>query len=165
MAQSEISSQINIILQDFANVFIKAAHVYAAFYLNKKTGKDTLSQSDVLKSLKAEVHDEKLIISVFSYWQYIESGRKIGAKGIPLDVLIKWIKKNKIIGRNKKTGRFISVNSLAFIIQKSIKLKGISKRPFLTEAYDETVKIFNDKLNLAINDLTKDIIIRFIAKK
>lgn len=163
MANS-VAAEINLILNDFANTFIKAAHLYAAKYLNKKTGKDTLSNSELLKSLKTEVKDERLIISVLDYWVFVESGRKIGAKGIPLSVLIDWIKKNQIKGRNKK-GQFISINSLAFIIQKSIKMKGISKRPFLTEAYNATIEEFDKKLDDVVSSIVNDILIRFIKTK
>lgn len=164
MAQSEITGQIELLLTQFAEIFIETANIYAKFYVNKKTGTDTLSDSELLKSLKYNVENEKLSISVLSYWQYIESGRKIGAKGIPLDVLIKWIKKKRIVGRNKKTGRFITVTSLAFIFQQSIKTKGISKRPFLTEAYKESSKEFDKKLNGFIDSISKDIILKFTSK-
>lgn len=153
-----ISSEINIILNDFGNTFKKSAEFYAAKYVNSKTGKDTLSNSDLLKSLKVEVKDERLVISVYEYYKFVESGRKVGAKGIPTSVIIDWLKRKNI----KPNG--ISINSLAFIIQRSIKLNGISKRPFLTEAYNETLKIFDDKLDKLIDDLTKDILIRFIKK-
>lgn len=157
--------EINLILNDFGNTFKKAAEFYAAKYVNTKNGKDTLSNSDLLKSLKIEVKDERLIISVYNYYKWVASGRKKGEKGVPISVLLDWIKKNKIKGRNKTTGRFISNNSLAFAIQISIKKKGISKRPFLEDAYNETIKIFDNKLNDLIDDLLKDILIRFIKTK
>lgn len=160
-----LEGEINLILNEFGTMFKKSAELYATKYLNKKTGKDTLTNSDLLKKLKVEVKDERLVISVLDYWIYVESGRKIGAKNIPLSVLVDWIKKNRIQGRDKKSGRFIKVNTLAFIFQRSIKIKGISKRPFLTEAYNSTILEFDKKLDGVIDSILDDILIKFIKTK
>jgi hypothetical protein len=50
---------------------------------------------------------------------------KYKQKQPPPGILAKWISKKKIKGRDKKTGRFISNMSLAYIIGRSIKKKGI----------------------------------------
>ena len=154
------SAQIEAILNSFGDIFLKAAKLYAAKYINTKTGKDTLSDSDIMRNLKVEVNEERLVISVSDYYRYIESGRKVGAKGIPLSVLVKWIKE-----KNIKPNGNISINSLAFLIQRSIKKTGISKRPFLTMAYKEAGKELEKQINEMIDDVMKDTLIKFVKNK
>ncbi len=151
-----LGGEINLLLNEFGKLFKVSAEYYAAKYINTKVGKDTLSDSDLLKNMKVEVENERLVISIASYYRYIESGRKVGAKGIPTSVLITWLNKKKIVPRSG-----MSINSLAFIIQRSIVKKGISKRPFLTEAYKEASKEFDKKLNGLINAVLDDVLIRF----
>ena len=55
----------------------------------------------------------------------VSSPYKYTNKQPPPGILAKWIKKKGIKGRDKKSGRFISNMSLAFIIGRSIKKKGI----------------------------------------
>tara|TARA_Y100001938_G_C8042732_1_gene407085 strand:+ start:813 stop:1343 length:531 start_codon:yes stop_codon:yes gene_type:complete len=55
----------------------------------------------------------------------VESPFKYRAKQPPSGILEKWIKARGLKGRNKKTGRFITHKSLAFLIARNIKLKGI----------------------------------------
>ncbi len=156
-------NELEKILNEFAIAFKASVMFYAEKYKNTKTNTDTLSNSDIVKNLKVGIENERLVISIYDYWQYIESGRKVGEKMVPISVLIDWIKRKKILGRNKK-GQFISVNNLAWAIAKSIQLKGISKRPIFTEAYNETSKEFDKKLNIYIDSITKSILLRFTKK-
>ena len=55
----------------------------------------------------------------------VSSPYKYTTKQPPADILSKWISKKGIKGRDKKTGRFITNLSLAFIIARKIKRDGI----------------------------------------
>lgn len=91
-----------------------------------------------------------------TYWDYIEKGRRPGAKNIPADVVgKKWqglnnIDPRKIIAdmraKNRKSvkaraSKPISFDkaakSLSFIIQKSIKRKGIPAKPYIKRVIDD----------------------------
>ena len=154
-----LEGEINLILKEFGDMFKEAAKFFAAKYVNPKTGTDTLSDSELMRSMKIEVEDERLVISVADYYRWIESGRRVGAKGIPISVLVDWIKRKRI----QPSG--VSINQLAFMIQRSIKKTGISKRPFLTEAYNYASKEFDEKLNGVINAVLDDVLIRFTKNK
>ena len=52
----------------------------------------------------------------------------------PPGILAKWISKKGIKGRDKKSGRFISNLSLAFIIGRAIKRDGIKSLELLSES-------------------------------
>tara|TARA_R110002049_G_scaffold285258_2_gene466078 strand:- start:482 stop:991 length:510 start_codon:yes stop_codon:yes gene_type:complete len=53
-----------------------------------------------------------------------KSPYKYGDKAPPSEIFEKWIKKKGIKGRDKKTGRFIKRKSLAFVMAKSMQVKG-----------------------------------------
>ena len=63
------------------------------------------------------------------------SDYKYTTKQPPPDILARWIQKKGIKGRDKKTGRFISNMALAFIIGRSIKIKGIQGISFFQQPF------------------------------
>jgi len=73
----------------------------------------------------------------------------------PPGILAKWIKKKGIKGRDKKSGRFISNLSLAFIIGRSIKRDGIKSLSFFQKPLGLGMKEFGKDL---LGAITTDII-------
>ena len=67
-------------------------------------------------------------------------------KAPPSKVFEKWIKKKGIKGRDKKTGRFIKRKSLAFVMARSMQIKG-----------RDGIGIFQKPLALEFKKLRKDI--------
>jgi hypothetical protein len=65
----------------------------------------------------------------------VVSDYKYTTKQPPPTILEKWIKKKGIKGRDSKTGRYISNLSLAFIIGRSIKVKGIQGISFFQQPF------------------------------
>ncbi len=151
-----INTSYREILEEFAELFVYYVDYYAQYYTNDKVNKDTLSNSDLLASLKVSVTDYDLLITINSYYQFVESGREKFAKRVPISALIKWIKKKKIQGRNKK-GQFISVNKLAFAIQAGIYYSGIAPRPFVSDAFvkaqQELDKFIDKRLDKLLNTM------------
>ena len=83
---------------------------------------------------------------------------KRGTKVIPPGLLAKWIKKKGIKGRDKKSGRFISHLSLAFIIGRSIKRDGIKSLSFFQKPLGLGMKEFGkDLLGAIAEDITDSI--------
>ena len=73
----------------------------------------------------------------------------------PADILSKWIKKKGIKGRDKKTGRFITNMSLAFIIGRKIKRDGIKSLSFFQKPLGLGLKQFGkDLLGAITTDIT-----------
>ena len=87
------------------------------------------------------------------YWKYIETGRRPGARNIPADVVgKKWQNQNNIDPRRvladmrakkglkapKKALNFDkAAKALSFIIQRSIKRKGIKPKPYVDRVIDD----------------------------
>lgn len=96
-------------------------------------------------------------LTMNEYWKFVEKGRKPGVKGVPQDkVGKKWqnshninavkviqeinIKSNAkrgIKSKPKKINYDKAAKTLAFLIQRSIKKKGIKPRPFIDKAISE----------------------------
>ncbi len=69
------------------------------------------------------------------YSKWVQSGRLPGKRGVPIDVLEKWIISRGLTGRDKR-GRFIKRRSFAFAIQNNIKKFGIRPSNFLDVALE-----------------------------
>tara|TARA_R110002167_G_scaffold174781_2_gene373732 strand:+ start:2623 stop:3099 length:477 start_codon:yes stop_codon:yes gene_type:complete len=78
--------------------------------------------------------------------EFVINGRLIGAKGVPIDALVKWI-------QNKNFSNGISsTRGLAFAIQKSIKKKGIKPDDFIGEVFDKNKGLIERKLDEAVGN-------------
>ena len=148
--------------------FKKALEKYAQFVINKsrqnlqKGGRyGTYNKSGVLsKSLEYRIKGDKVSFLSEDYGEYLDKGVK-GSKSTypessassfkyttkrpPAEVFEKWIKKSNIQGRDKKTGRFITRQSLSYIIANSIYSKGIKATMFFTKPFEEALPLFEDE--------------------
>jgi len=79
------------------------------------------------------------------YGQYVESGRRIGARFPPPGPILQWIKARGIRGRDKR-GRFITDKSLTFVIQRAISRDGIKPFPFYKDAIGAAIKDLGPEL-------------------
>ena len=82
---------------------------------------------------------------------------KRNGKQPPLSAILPWVKLKGIRGRNKK-GRFIKDKSLAFLIARSIKQKGIERTRFITKPFDDMIDDLKNDLSLAMVDEANSII-------
>ena len=81
---------------------------------------------------------------------------KYTTKQPPSDILAKWISKKGIKGRDKKSGRFISNLSLAFVIGRKIKRDGIKSLSFFQKPLGLGMKQFGKDLLGVIAEEIKD---------
>ena len=112
---------------------------------NKKVATGAL-----LNSIRYKVTNRGTI--VFNYnetGKYVESGRRRGARFPPINSIKKWITAKGIKGRSKD-GRFISNNSLAFLIARGISENGIKPLKFMSEAIAKSKKLLAPKLKKAV---------------
>jgi len=77
----------------------------------------------------------------------VPSPYKYKSKQPPTSIIEKWIKTRGLKGRDEKTGRYITDKSLAFLIARSIKEKGI-----------KGISFFQRPLELGINRLSNDLL-------
>jgi len=90
-----------------------------------------LGNSDMIKNSewKFENYNEEsqaFIYYALDYFKWVALGRKPRARKVPVEPLIRWMKKKGIQPRGKQT-----YNSLAFAIQNGIYKNGIKARNFV----------------------------------
>lgn len=87
-----------------------------------------------------------------SYVENRNSPFRYKTKQPPTRAFDKWIKTKGIKGRDKKTGRFISDQSLKFLIARSIKNKGIRATMFFTKPFEAGIKKFENDIASGYGD-------------
>lgn len=101
---------------------------------------DKVASGKLKNSIKVQVNEsqEQTTIQVIAedYFQWVQSGRLPGKKGVPIESIEQWIRERKLKGRDKK-GKFIKNRNFAFAIQKNIKKFGIRPSNFLDVAVDK----------------------------
>lgn len=105
--------------------------------MNMKVGKNTLSDSDLYRELSVRsTSDGDLVFDIMlnDYIQYIENGRRKGAKFPPIEPIIQWCRKKGLP----------TDNSTIFLIRRAISRDGIAARPIMARVFDELDMNWND---------------------
>lgn len=113
---SEIEwTHLRKVLEEFAEYFIEQAKHNMSVNHSYATG--TLADS---MTYKVEIKDNSfaVYIELESYWEYLEKGRRAG-KNPPVYKIYEWVKEKPVHPKPYTP----SVESLSFIIQRSIKKK------------------------------------------
>ncbi len=123
--------------------------------------------SGIVGNTKVSFNTDGVEIKTTKYAQFLDAGRKPGGKKVPISVLIAWVKRYRVGGRNSRSGKFkknVSVNSVAYAIQNAIHRNGIKARPFLTKTVAFAEQVVADAIdNIIIPDIIT--IIEFAFKK
>ena len=80
------------------------------------------------------------------YGTLAKFGSGTGKKGGLTKGIEKWIRKKRFQFRDKKTGKFMSYNSTAYLITRSIWNKGIKPSLFFTKPFENAFKKLPDEL-------------------
>lgn len=65
------------------------------------------------------------------YAKFVNAGRKPGTKGVPINVLVEWIRRKRLNMEGKRE------RSVAFAMQRSIRDKGIKPSRFIDKSIDK----------------------------
>jgi hypothetical protein len=65
------------------------------------------------------------------YAKFVNAGRKPGTKGVPINVLVEWIRRRRLNMEGKRE------RSVAFAMQRSIRDKGIKPSRFIDKSIDK----------------------------
>jgi hypothetical protein len=140
------------VLENFGKVVQKKAQDRLAKLGRNDTGK--LGNSIIYK-LEGDKNERKLSITAESYGAYIDQGVKgrtsaarapnspfrfgsgKGKKGGLTEGIEGWVKRKKIQFKDRRTGKFLSYKSTAWLIARSVYNKGIPATGFLTKPFEE----------------------------
>lgn len=108
----------NTILTEINNELLTGTKVILDLY--------KLGDSELIKSIEWTYKDEAFILIANDYFKWVDLGRLPKARKVPVEALIKWMKRKNIQPRGNQT-----YNSLAFAIQNGIYKNGIKARRFV----------------------------------
>jgi len=150
-----VDSNVKIVLDEFGERVTKLARINVGATRTVNGKRRKIDNSGKLRnSIKYNVNVSKsgksfaFDISMEDYGENVDKGRKPG-KGIPVNELLKWIKSKPIRVRDLKTNSFVKqtesrINSLAFLINRKIKEKGIAATNFLSDPFSKEFKDLPD---------------------
>lgn len=145
---------------------INLGRTFTAKRSNGKSFRKRIDSSGTLrKSLGYEVKTRaedgrfisgRLEFEMAEYGKWVDQGRKRG-KGIPSKPLEKWFKDKPIRFKDLKTGKYVEktearINSLAFLISRNAKRKGIKPTNFISDPFNEELPVFAQQLAEALGD-------------
>jgi hypothetical protein len=94
-----------------------------------------LGGSDLDRSITTEADPPDAVVLTANYYaEYVISGRRPGARKVPIDALLKWVKAKGIQAQSGKgrRGGVMRDTQLAFAIQNAIYKRGIASKDFVT---------------------------------
>lgn len=104
--------------------------------INQKVGVNTLVNSDIYNALIVKAtNNGDLIFDIIlnDYLEFIEKGRRKGAKMPPVEPIVRWAKSKGIP----------TDNSTIFLIRRAISRDGIKPRPFMATVLEEVDRNWN----------------------
>lgn len=143
----------NRVLNEFAEYIIEH---YRADLKSNRPGKtyNAIATGNLYNKVEQNVKLNGTVFTVsidlMDYWQYVEDGRRAGARKPPYRAILKWISDKGITPYPDKRGKIPTEKTLAFIIQNSIAKKGIRPTNYLRYNIDDAIKIFKEKIEMAL---------------
>ena len=137
--------------------FKAIANEFVREYQQQLSNFDANATGALSRTAKADVAINGPMITVYAElepeWKWVENGRKPGGKFPPKQAILNWMKVRNILPRGPKP---ISVDSLAFLIQRKIAVKGIEPRPALRNAAEEIVDEFVNEVYRQFDKLLQE---------
>lgn len=103
-------------------------------------------------------------ISLADYWQYVNNGRKPG-KFPPPPAIRNWIEVKPVNPYPLPNGKTPSVQQLTFLISRKIANEGIEPTNFFDEAKEQTIRDFEQRIDLAIAEDVSNYILELVDRK
>ena len=97
-----------------------------------------LYDSDLSRSIEYQYRNDSFIMLANDYFQYVASGRPPKARKVPVEDLIKWMKKKGIA---PSKGDY---NATAYAIQQAIYKNGLKPRPFINPIIETDLDIISE---------------------
>jgi len=100
-----------------------------------------LAGSDLSKSVEYVYRNDVFVLLANDYFTYVSTGRRPRARKVPVEDLIKWMKRK---GINPKAGQ--TYNQVAYAISESIYKSGIKAKNYINPVVDVTTDIISEDL-------------------
>jgi hypothetical protein len=109
----------------------------------------------MVNATKVDFDINGIRIELPDHAQHLNNGRKPSSgKKPPIQAIIGWIKRYRIVGRDKKTGKYKKagankINQLAYAIQMSIWKNGLKPRYFI----EPSIEFAQERLSAFVDDV------------
>lgn len=148
------------VLNEFADQFIQNAR-------DNLQSDGSIATGELYDSFEkiVEIGDDwfKVSVSLADYWKYVENGRGPG-KYPPLDAIRNWIEVKPVTPQAGVDGKVPSVEQLTFLISRKIAEEGTDPKPFFEPAKEQTVRDFEERISLAIQEDVSNFILEIVEK-
>lgn len=148
------------VLNEFADAFIQNAR--DNLQANQSNASYNLYNS-FEKIIEVGEDYFKVSISLADYWQFLENGRGPG-KFPPLDKIRDWVQVKPVNPEPLSNGKIPSVEQLSFLIGRKIANEGTEGRPFFEPAKEQTIREFEERINLAIEEDVSNFILELVEE-
>ena len=113
--------------------------------------KNKVATGNLYKSISFEVlPDGTVNFYYYDAGDFVESGRRRGARFPPMSKIASWIKIKGLEQWRNKKGQFISRDAQTFLIARGISKNGIKPFPFFSDPFDEAMNSYAYILEEAI---------------
>ena len=113
--------------------------------------KKKVATGNLYKSISFEVLPDGTVNFYYDdAGDFVESGRRRGARFPPMSKIASWIKIKGLEQWRNKKGRFISRDAQTFLIARGISKNGIKPFPFFSDPFDEAMNSYAYILEEAI---------------
>jgi len=110
-----------------------------------------LGNTELIESVEWVFKDDQFILIANDYFRWVNSGKRPMARKVPVEVLLKWMRRKGI-----KPTRGQTYNSMAFALQNSIYKSGIKARnivdPIINVTLDILAEYIAEDLSVSIAD-------------
>lgn len=100
-------------------------------------------------------------ISLADYWEYVNNGRRPG-KFPPPPAIRNWIEVKPVNPYPLPNGKTPSVEQLTFLISRKIANEGIEPTNFFDKAKEQTIRDFEQRIDLAIAEDVSNFVIEIV---
>ena len=143
--------------KDYREFLRRVVRVLKAQNVRIASEMDIPRKSNLIRSFQVKVRPDfrRIQFFAFDYLEYVNSGRRAGARKVPINALLDWITRYNITAPNKTPVQ------LAFAIQQNIYKNGIEPKPVLREMQESMVDTIADGM---ARELEKSIADEFVAQ-
>lgn len=161
MAELDIKwTTLERVLNEFADAFIQTARDNLQADGSIATG-ELYDSFEKIIEIGEDYYSVK--ISLADYWQFVNSGRKPG-KFPPLPAIRNWIEVKPVNPYPLANGKTPSIEQLTFLIGRKIANEGIEPTNFFDEAKEQTIRAFEERISLAIEEDVSNFILELVEK-
>ncbi|MFD2717898.1 hypothetical protein ACFST9_04180 [Hymenobacter monticola] len=118
----------------------------------QRQGRLLNDKSGFVGQSKVTFNTSGVVLSLPEQAIYIDQGRRPGLRRVPVDNIIRWLRRYRILGRDRTSGKFRrateqSINSAAWAIQQAIFRHGIRAKPFINETLEYAEQIISQAVD------------------